>query len=583
MRSRPVHRSTVSAVATVVLLLSSATGGAPAAAAACGVPPAPATLPVASPPQAGGLPALPAVYLDTTFVRPTGRSIKVEPDDRAGTTGGLQTALDAALPGDVIELRAGGVYTGNFVLPEKAGAGWITIRSWSPPSNFPPQGTRIRPNLSGSLPRIVTANAAPAIATAAGAHHYRFVGIEFAVADGVPTNGGIVVFGDPNQTSLADVPTDLVVDRCIVRGNATGDITRGVTLNSARTAVVDSHVSEIHSRFIDTQAVCGWAGPGPFKVVNNYLEGAAENIMFGGGDPKIADLVPSDIEIRRNHLFKPMRWRQGDPSYAGIPWVVKNLLELKNARRVLVEGNLLENNWVAAQSGYAVLFTVRNQDGTAPWSVVEDVTFENNTVRRSSSGVNILLADDIHTSEQGRRVLLRNNMFDELGAPSVGGQGNFLLIASGVDVTIDHNTIIHTGAIITAYGGLSPGFAYTNNCASHNEYGVIGDGVGIGKTALDAFFPEQLFKRNVLAGGVETSYPEDNLFPATLASVGLTPNSNGKYKLDSESPLVGAGSDGADIGCDLRTVWGKEGTARDGVPEAGTASLRLASRDGGLG
>ena len=572
MRSTSIHRTIFSTVATVVLLVSSIVGAPPVSAAACGVAPVPVTLPVASPPQAGGLPALPAVYLDTTFVPPTGRKIKVEPDDRAGAPGGLQTALDQALPGDVIELRPGGVYTGNFVLPAKAGTGWITIRAWSTPSNFPAEGIRIRKSLASDLPKIVTANAAPAIATAPGAHHYRFVGLELAVAEGVPTNGGIVVFGDPNQMSLADVPSDLVVDRCIVRGNATGDITRGVTLNSARTAVVDSYVSEIHSRFIDTQAVCGWAGPGPFKVVNNYLEGAAENLMFGGGDPKIADLVPSDIEIRRNHFFKPLKWREGDPSYAGIPWVVKNLLELKNARRVLIEGNFLENNWVSAQSGYAVLFTVRNQDGTAPWSVVEDVTFENNTVRRSSSGVNILLADDIQTSQQGRRVLLRNNLFDDLGAPSVGGQGNFILITSGVDVTVDHNTIIHTGAAITAYGPTTSGFVYTNNCSAHNDFGVIGDNVGVGRAAIDFYFDSAVFTRNVLAGGVAENYPEDNLFPETLTAAGLTRNSNGKLKLTDVSPLRFAGTDGADIGCDLKTVWGKEGAARDGVPETATAS-----------
>ena len=60
--------------------------------------------------------------------------------------------------------------------------------------------------------------------------------------------------------------------------------------------------------------------------------------MFGGGDPAIRDLVPSDIEIRGNHFFKPRAWRQGDPAYAGTAWSVKNLFELKNASRVLVDG-----------------------------------------------------------------------------------------------------------------------------------------------------------------------------------------------------------------------------------------------------
>ena len=56
---------------------------------------------------------------------------------------------------------------------------------------------------------------------------------------------------------------------------------------------------------------------------------------------------------------------------------VKNIFELKSARRLLVEGNIFENCWLAAQGGWALQFTVRNQDGAAPWSTIEDVTFEN--------------------------------------------------------------------------------------------------------------------------------------------------------------------------------------------------------------
>ena len=54
----------------------------------------------------------------------------------------------------------------------------------------------------------------------------------------------------------------------------------------------------------------------------------------------------------------------GHPTYAGIHWSVKNLLELKMGRNVIIDGNVLENSWGDAQIGYAVLFTVRNQDGT---------------------------------------------------------------------------------------------------------------------------------------------------------------------------------------------------------------------------
>lgn len=68
--------------------------------------------------------------------------------------------------------------------------------------------------------------------------------------------------------------------------------------------------------------------------------------MFGGGS---SALSPADIEIRRNHLFKPLSWKPGQPNFvggaSGNPFVVKNLFELKNAQRVLFEGNILENTW----------------------------------------------------------------------------------------------------------------------------------------------------------------------------------------------------------------------------------------------
>jgi len=136
---------------------------------------------------------------------------------------------------------------------------------------------------------------------------------------------------------------------------------RGILLNSASSAVIDSHVSEIHAAGSDAQAILGYNGPGPFEIVNNFLEGATENIMFGGADPKILDLVPPDIEIRRNHIFKPLNWFPGDPNFAGVKWPIKNLLELKNAQRVLIEGNLLEN------TGAALVLTPRNQSGSARW------------------------------------------------------------------------------------------------------------------------------------------------------------------------------------------------------------------------
>ena len=83
-------------------------------------------------------------------------------------------------------------------------------------------------------------------------------------------------------------------------------------------------------------------------------------------------------------------------------WTVKNLVEFKNAQNVMVEGNTIQNHWAAGQSGYAFIFTPRNQSGSAPWSVVQNITVRNNIIRHVAAVFNISGWDDIYTSRQTR-------------------------------------------------------------------------------------------------------------------------------------------------------------------------------------
>jgi len=497
-------------------------------------------------------PQKPLVLLDTTYAAPAGRQRSVP----AG--GDLQAALNSALPGDTIVLQAGATYTGNFTLPVLSGTAWVYVQSSALSSM--PEGTRVGPAQASLMPKIVSPNTMPAISTAAGAHNFRFSGIEITTtwASTSGTNYVLVYLEAPNgNTSLSQVPTDLVFDRCYVHGTPTGNIRRAILMNSARTSVVDSYLSDVHEVGADTQAVASWNGPGPFKIVNNYLEAAGENIMFGGADPAIPNLVPSDIEIRRNNLFKPLSWMAGSATFAGIHWSVKNLLELKNAQRLWIDGNVLENNWADAQNGYGVLFTPRNQDGTAPWSVVRDVTFTNNTVRHSGGGINAMGSDYLHPSQLTQRILIQNNLFDDISSTTWNGTGTFLQVADGgTDIVVDHNTVLQSGNIITATysSALVPAtnFVFTNNIVPYNLYGVFGDyGVGIGNTAINAYFPGSSFVRNVIVGGPASSLPTNNFFPSALSAVGFVNLASHNYVLASGTPYVRAATDGKDIGVDF--------------------------------
>ena len=197
----------------------------------------------------------------------------------------------------------------------------------------------------------------------------------------------------------------------------------------------------------------------------------------------------------------------------------------------MIDGNIFEHSWVDAQVGFAILFTPRNQEGGAPWCTVEDVSFTNNIVRHAAGGVNIMGRDDNHPSGQTQRVLVKNNLFEDVGGAQWGGNGRFLQITETDRVVVDHNTIIHTGNIITAYGKPNTNFVFTNNFMSHNQYGVIGDGAGIGNVTLNQYFPNCVFKKNVIAGGRNSAYPADNFFPASIADAQFADQAKSDYRL----------------------------------------------------
>jgi glycosyltransferase involved in cell wall biosynthesis len=495
--------------------------------------------------------ARPRISVELPPERHTGRTIHV------GAGGNLQEALDNARPGDRITLDAKAVYEGPFRLRSPGNvtsAQWIVVAS-AAEAQLPRRGTRVTPSHSALMPKLI-ASSGSVIEAMPGAHHYRFVGVEITPAPGVFLTT-LVQLGDTEKT-VDTQPHDIVFERSYLHGDARLGSRRGIALNSRRSAVVDSHLSDFKEAGADSQAVSGWNGAGPFRIANNYLEAAGENIMFGGADPSARDLVPSDIEILRNHIAKPLRWKTGHSSFEGTEWAVKNLLELKNARRVLIEGNVLERNWAHAQNGFAILFTPRNQDGGSPWSVVEDVTFVNNLVRHVGGGINILGKDDNHPSQQTRRITVRNNVFLDVGG-SWGNGRLFQLLDGTSHVTIEHNTALHTGTILFG-GDHAPhtGFVFQNNITPHNEHGITGSSTDSGTQSLARYFPRAVVRGNVFIGGEAGQYPADNVFVGSVEEAGLGDLRKGHLRPGRPGPVTGRDgrTPGADIDVLTKAVQG---------------------------
>jgi hypothetical protein len=283
--------------------------------------------------------------------------------------GDLQAALKNAHCGDTIELQAGATFTGTFDFPAKScdNNHWIIVRTSAPDSALPAEGQRLTPCYAGvtSLPgrpqypctnpqnvlaklQLPGAGGSP-VTFLAGANHYRLLGLEItrpAGGKGAPT---LVV------TDLGATADHIILDRVWLHGTAHDDTRVGFLLKGSNyVAVVDSYLNDFHctsgtGACTDAHAIGGGNGDhqdGPYKIENNFLEASGESIMFGGG---AATVTPTDIVVRRNHFFKPIEWMKGQPHFvggvSGNPFIVKNHLELKNAIRVLIEANLMENSW----------------------------------------------------------------------------------------------------------------------------------------------------------------------------------------------------------------------------------------------
>ncbi len=473
--------------------------------------------------------------------------------------GDLQAAINAAQPGDTILLAAGAVFPGGYKLPAKSGTSFITIRSAASDTSLPAAGTRVTPASASLLAKVrAPSGGYPAFRTASGASYWRLMFLEIYPAS-TTSSASLIDLGaaDSSQATLSTVPQHLVIDRCYLHGDATFGQRRGVGLNSGDTQIINSYFANFKEVGQDTQAIGGTNGPGPFLIENNYIEAAGENILFGGGDPDIPNLVPNNITIRHNLITKQLAWMSQS-------WTVKNLIEFKNAENVLVEGNTIEKNWAAGQQGYSILFTPRNQYGTAPWTVVKNITVRNNIIRHMAAVFNILGYDNLATAQQTQNIQIINNLIYDVSTsyqtPNNPANGLFAVIGAGPkDITIDHNTVDANGTLtISFYKGTTPtgwtiaGFVLKNNLLRDNKYGIFGQDSSSGTATLTMYTPGAYVQANAIGGADPKTYPGGNDYP-TLAQwlADFVSVSAANYQLVSTSLSNNAATDGKDIGVDF--------------------------------
>ncbi len=424
-----------------------------------------------------------------------------------------------------------------------------------------------------------------------GANHYRLIGLEVTRSSTLAVVYNLI---GPDK-GAAD---HIIFDRMWIHGTAHEETVRGIMLSHLRyVAVVDSYFSDFHcvartGACVDSQAIAGGLGDdamSTFKIIDNFLEAAGECLLLGGGE---ATATPTDIEVRRNHMFKPMTWMKGQRGFVGgidgSPFVVKNFFELKNARRVLFEGNLLENNWGGfSQAGFAILLTPKNQargkESICPSCLVTDVTIRNCRISHVGDGLQISngVSDSGGAAKDGGRYSIHDIVVDDIQPDLYSGFGAFAQISMtpGIsesprlhDVAIDHVTAFPARAVFIIGGPRNDprmsGLSITNSIfgTGIKPFATTGGGVEKNCGAMpDAKAPDTVFRDcfssytfhdNVIVNG-GGGWPKDNKTPKKMADVGFANykgGNGGDYRLSASSKFAHAAADQKDTGADLEAI-----------------------------
>jgi hypothetical protein len=281
----------------------------------------------------------------------------------------------------------------------------------------------------------------------------------------------------------------------------------------------------------------------------------------------------------------PSRCAIYDPKGGGqCPFIVKNLFELKNAQRVLFEGNVLENSWSGfTQHGQSILIEGANTTVNAIYSSVSvvDVTIRYNRVSHTHSGFGITNPGFSGVSNLPvGRISVHDDIFDDISAAYgyADNSGAWAIeqtycgnCVPSRDIAINHITEVigESKKWFLIAGGLASkpiqNWAYTNSIVSTGS-GLVVSGAGLANPC--GFFGATNWARitsctgssNMAANaliGATGSWPQGNFYPSTGSDVGFIDYNNGSggdYHLSSSSPYKNKARDGSDLGANVDAV-----------------------------
>jgi hypothetical protein len=455
----------------------------------------------------------------------------------------LQMALDTAVRGDCLRLPANAVYRGNYRLRAKPGTDWIQIYSYAA---FPDDGIRFQPTKYPNVATIRGIGVEPAMRTDSSpdASYYRIMGVKFDVDTAVKMNYTIFAARNSASRLASQVPHHIILDRVWVQGHGQLNTQRCIEMNAHHSAVLNSWVEGCHSTDFDAQAIAVWYSPGVQNFSNNYLEGSGENIMVGGADPAIPNLVPTNIVTCRNHINKPIEWKTIATHPNGKLWNVKNSIETKNVTQWFICQNVVTHNWAKGQTGFILVMKSSNQSGRCYWCKAEKVAIEENHFYDSPGFANFKALDDYSAGQVVNgdtlgggigmnQIIVRNNYADKIAGNVVGDRRIYQLLGHATDttktlrdITIEVNVVNGSPNNYMMFdGGPVLRLIMRNNVGMRGAYGIFGSAKGEGLNAWNFFTRNAVAsgnvivndKRNATTGAVEGmgTYPSGFVFPTT--------------------------------------------------------------------
>jgi hypothetical protein len=354
--------------------------------------------------------------------------------------------------------------------------------------------------------------------------------------------------------------------------------------NATNTTVTLSHIKNLEVDMGLAMQVNGLFHPANFAVVKSI---SGNTITFVDPIPNVPQsggkaawsAIPSFIEFRQNHLYKPLKWRptladgSPNPEWNGQHYQIKNLWESKFARYVLCDGNRLEGTWVAHQA-WAIAISIRNRSGGESESAeIRQMQWTNNIIKDAPNGWNISATDDCgdqgNCAGRASDFTFRNNLLWNVGADWDGAGSHAFINIGGAEeaykirrIFIINNT--HDNGPRSEWGFITafsePGGAidavWKNNVHQHCEYGF-----GSSLNMVDSDFNIRRYlppgdatnwDRNLIVNTGGRKYPAAAIIQDGVSWASQFVDYNaGNFTLVPGSPGKNAGLDGKDVGVDM--------------------------------